>query len=510
MPATITKSFRIHNAQQFKEAFSESQDTKMYLFIGREKEWPNANTPPTPVDTVQYSEYDVYRNMFAAKKISQSDIQFVIPRINWESGTIYHEYQNKDSSLYANNFYVITDGFNVYKCIFNNQGAQSTVKPTATVTDTNFKTSDGYLWKYMYTVSGADQVKFVNDNFIPVKELLTDDGSAQFTVQTSAANGAIGTIDVGTIGSSYINNSSTFAGVTNSSVLVANTGANSTSGIYTGSTIFISAGRGAGQIREIVNYAGASRTLTVNTAFSVTPNTSSTYLITPKATVSGDGTGALAYTNVAANGSIANVTIVSSGLNYSKANTVITANVGSGATAQTYLAPYGGHGSAPLYELGGHNVMLNVRLSPTDVTNLANADFRTIGILKDPLLANGTIANTTTLNMTTRLTLTGKTGSFTEDERVSGGLSGASGRVVVFANTNATGTQGVLSLTEVEGTFTNTETITANQSGITADTAGITGNEITPFSGEILYIDNLVKVQRAIDQTEDIKLVIRF
>jgi hypothetical protein len=510
MPATITKSFRIHNAQQFKEAFSESNDTKMYLFIGREKEWPTANTPPTPVDTVQFSEYDSYRNMIAAKKISQSDVQFVIPRTNWASGTIYHEYQNKDSSLYANNFYVVTDGFNVYKCIFNNQGGTSTVKPTATVTDTIFKTADGYLWKYMYTISGADQVKFVDDNFIPVKELLTNDGSAQFTVQSSAANGAIGVIDVGSIGSAYINNSSTFASISNSTVLVANTGANSTDGIYTGSTIFISSGRGAGQLREIVNYVGTSRTLTVNNSFSVTPNTSSSYLISPKATISGDGSGALAYTNVAANGSIANVTIVSSGLNYSKANTVITANVGSGATAQTYLAPYGGHGSAALYELGGHNVMLNVRLGATDVVNLANADFRTIGLLKDPLLANGTIANSTTLNMTTRLTLTSKTGSFTEDERVLGGTSGASGRIVVFANTNATGTEGVLSLTEVEGAFTNTEVITANQSGITATTAGITGNEITPYTGEILYIENLVKVQRAIDQTEDVKLVIRF
>ena len=34
MPAIITKDFRIHNARQFQESFSESADT-YYLGIGR-------------------------------------------------------------------------------------------------------------------------------------------------------------------------------------------------------------------------------------------------------------------------------------------------------------------------------------------------------------------------------------------------------------------------------------------------------------------------------------------
>jgi len=510
MTSTVTKSFRIHNARQFKEAFSEQNDTKMYLFIAREKEWDTPSSPPAIGDSVQLTEYDAYRNMIAAKKIVEADVEFGIPRVNWESGTVYHEYQNKDTDLYANNFYVVNDSFDVYKCIFNNNGNASTVEPTAQLPDATFVTSDDYQWKFMYSISSAEQEKFVNDTFVPIKEVTTDDGSQQFSVQQAAANGAIGAIDVGTPGSGFKRNQSTFFSVANSTTFVANTTANATPGIFTDSFIFIKAGTGAGQVRRIINWAGATRTLTVNTAFSVVPDVNSTYLIGPAVTITGDGEGALGYADVNGDGGIANVTLISSGVNYSKANTVISANGGSGASAQTYLAPFGGHGSDPVKELGGHNIIINVRLDSEDFDNLANADFRTIGLLKDPLLANGSISNNNVLNMTTRLDLIGKSGSFAEDERILGATSGATGRVVVFANNDTNGTLGELSLVELEGTFTNTETITANNSGTTATINGITASETLDFSGEVLYLENLQKVQRAEDQTEDIKLVIRF
>ena len=53
MPGIVTKRFRIHNAEQFQEAFSEAVDTKMYLFIARINTWDNGDTEPTPVDTIR-------------------------------------------------------------------------------------------------------------------------------------------------------------------------------------------------------------------------------------------------------------------------------------------------------------------------------------------------------------------------------------------------------------------------------------------------------------------------
>ena len=69
MPGIVTKRFRIHNAEQFQEAFSEAVDTKMYLFIARVNTWDNGDTEPTPVDTIRESRFEPWRQMIAAKRV---------------------------------------------------------------------------------------------------------------------------------------------------------------------------------------------------------------------------------------------------------------------------------------------------------------------------------------------------------------------------------------------------------------------------------------------------------
>jgi acyl-CoA-binding protein len=67
MPGIVTRRFRIHNAEQFHEAFSETAATNMYIFISRVSAWDDDNNPPTPTDTIQNTEYDAWRRMIAAK-----------------------------------------------------------------------------------------------------------------------------------------------------------------------------------------------------------------------------------------------------------------------------------------------------------------------------------------------------------------------------------------------------------------------------------------------------------
>ena len=64
-------------------------------------------------------------------------------------------------------FYVITDEFNVYKCLDNNRGAQSTYKPVGTTVDPVIM-PDGYMWKYMYSIPIALRNKFLTDQYMPV------------------------------------------------------------------------------------------------------------------------------------------------------------------------------------------------------------------------------------------------------------------------------------------------------------------------------------------------------
>jgi hypothetical protein len=70
-------------------------------------------------------------------------------------------------------FYVMTEDFNVYKCLDNNNNGQSTIKPLGTSVNP-IETSDGYRWKYMYNVPINLRNKFLSDSQIPVISALTN------------------------------------------------------------------------------------------------------------------------------------------------------------------------------------------------------------------------------------------------------------------------------------------------------------------------------------------------
>ena len=521
MPGLVTRKFRQHNAEQFYEAFTEAALTRMYLFVSRVTAWPDDNDPPAPVDSIQHTEFDFWREMIAAKKLQTSDISYAAPRYNWSSGKVYREYDIANASLFSdpassNTFYVVSSSYNVYKCLFNNKGAASTVEPTGTSTST-LVTADGYRWKFLYTIGSGEALKFLSTNWIPVKTLSADDGSAQWDVQQAASNGAIEVADVYTGGSGYLTNTGTLVAVADGDTMTLAATANTTDNIYNGSALYITSGLGSGQVREITDYNGATKVVQLATIFGTTPNTSSTYLVAPYITFTGDGTGATAYANVTS-GAVNYINIISSGSNYSQANVVISANSshGTGASANAYITPPGGHGSDPISELAAHNVVLNVQLSGSESNTFPTTnDFRTLGLVKDPLLdVGGTAANGASYDQTTQLAVTSVSGSgaFTLDETVRGGTSGATGKLVSFANTNAANTAGTVRVIDSKsnGTFTTTETITGLTSGITATLGVVTYGSLKPYFGDIVYVENRAPVSRAADQIEDIKLVVKF
>ena len=90
-------------------------------------------------------------------------------------------------------FYVITDEFNVYKCLDNNNGAPSTFKPIGTTVDP-VTFPDGYMWKFLYNVPIALRNKFLTESYIPVVTALRN----QFY-----SNGAINTIRIDQLGTGY-------------------------------------------------------------------------------------------------------------------------------------------------------------------------------------------------------------------------------------------------------------------------------------------------------------------
>lgn len=525
MPALVTSHFRIHNAIQFFESFSESSPSIYYLFAGKSYAYTNDATPPTPVDSYDSTYYDFWRDIIGLKRIQVSDVTHCVPRYNWTANTAYTLYTSNNASLSGSQFYVMTNQDNVYKCIDNNRGANSTVKPSGVSTDI-ITTADKYRWKFLYTISAGEKNKFLTSSYIPVKSIYANDSSAQWVVQSAVSNGSIEHITITANGTGYLTTSNTFSSVTNSTVVVLKSNASATNDIYNGSTIMISSGLGSGftgSLRRIVNYVGASKTLTVNTAFAVTPNTSSTYVVSPRVTISGDsgsveGKRSIAWVSNTFGGQVRTIAVVSRGLNYSSANVVISANssYGSGATAIPVISPKGGHGSDPVNELFGKYIMMNVQLQGAESNTLpTNNDIRTIGIIRDPLLRNGSAANSSVIDQTHRINVNVKSGDFTNDEVISGGTSGAKGRFVYFANTNNARTVGTMKLIRLvtSGTgksFVAGETVTGATSGKTANVTSYTRPALKEFTGVIIYNENRVPITRATDQIEDIKVILNF
>lgn len=254
MPSAIANKFRIHNAQQFKEAFDEASNTTIYFYIGGPSAFSNDSSPPTPILTTANIEYTPWDDMVAMKRVQASEVSHVIPRYNWTANTVYVAYDDKTTILTTNQFYVINDDYDVFKCLDNNGGVQSSYKPTKPVGSVTspFTTSDGYLWKYMYHVTTGDALKFLTTSYMPVKYLESDDSSDQWDVQQAAVDGAIHRIKVTNGGTGY---------VSAPTVVISGdgTGANATAVLSGNSVSSITMNSiGSGYTRAVVSFSGGS------------------------------------------------------------------------------------------------------------------------------------------------------------------------------------------------------------------------------------------------------------
>ena len=366
MPAIITNKFRMNNAEQFEESFSEATPTVYYLGIGRAQAYgtltrPDGRTdyegtetaPITPGDSV-LNEFKNYDDLLAVKKITSSGVSFVIPRRNWTTGTVYdiyrHDYEeyvtgststrvtstSSATTLFDSTFYVKSSDSNVYKCLDNNGGAASTAEPSGTATSVT-TTGDGYKWKYMYTLSSSEQANFLSTDFMGV--------ATNSTVAAAAVDGALDIVKIKTAGSNYT---------------VSGGGA---SGTITAVPI---RGDGSGGVCSVTLTSGAISAVTVTTR----------------------GTG---YTS----GYIRNADIIAA---------TNAGGAGSGAELDVIIPPKGGHGFNAVEELGGFFVMLNTTLEGTESSNsgdfTAANDFRKITLIKDPKNAAGSAASAATLRAT--------------------------------------------------------------------------------------------------------------
>ncbi len=155
-----------------------SRRSNYFYFIGRVLSWPDPQSPPAPENTFT-NELNTRNEIINVKRIQSTDVSFMIPRIDWISGTIYDQYDGDyntsfpsstgATSLKSSRFYVLTSNFNVYKCLFNNNGSVSTFQPTGTEAFP-ITAADDYIWKYMYTIPLSLRNRFLTNTLMPVQK----------------------------------------------------------------------------------------------------------------------------------------------------------------------------------------------------------------------------------------------------------------------------------------------------------------------------------------------------
>ena len=463
MAAIITDKLKNLVVDLIKANDSDASN-RYYAAIGRSEAWNDSDVSPTPLRTK--SEENRFRNSMQSVKLI-SDVSLVIPRYNWSSGTFYSAYDDTQVGQPTNAYYVINANQQVYMVLRASVSATgtavaSTVEPTGNTTGTPFKTSDGYVWKFMYSISATDANKFQSANFIPVKSIpFTNINSSvaeveQKAVQDAAVHGQIIGYGIESAGAGY----------------------------------------------------GSAPTLTVQGNGS---NAAAT------ATISG---GQVVKVEVA-DSSDASLKIASFGSGYDYANVEVS---GGGTPSKPVkvrpiLANSGGLGHDATVDFKASAIMFNAKPTGTETLDFViGQDFRQVGLLKNPQVdsaghgGNGvsTAFTASTGRALKALNFSAVNTAFGEDKTILGVTSGAkafidkdSGNSVFYHQNDDTGFKSFQAGETVQETDGTGEGV--------LDSAGAfeTTFEVNPHTGELLYIDNRSAVTRSADQTEDIKIVIQ-
>lgn len=368
--------------------------SNMYLGIGDIIEWADPNNPDAPTSGSN-SESFVQNNMITLIKVTPTNVRLGLKINIWTANTVYSQFDgNKDPSEYTTPFYIV-NGYDIYKCIDNANGAPSTVKPSGNSLNL-IRLADKYVWKYMGSITSADSFTFQTTQYMPVVYKTSNDGSDQWSVQQAALSGSLSTF-----GQVYSNNvafttpSVSISGAGTGAIAafdlsgsnlihhiyINNPGTNYSSETY--AIVKESSALGSGASINLLVTAGA-----VSQSGAVTPGTgyANACLV-----IIGDGTGAAGSVTVAG-GQVTNVSIDSAGTGYTWAKAFIIPGL-SGAVSKAILAPLQGHGSNIVTELCANTLLMSFKIANDESSYITDINYRQISLFSSIQPDANSIAN---------------------------------------------------------------------------------------------------------------------
>ena len=517
MSAIITDQLRILNAKEFVASVASTSNS-YYTFVGL----PNATEvnsswdtdPPDPRDNFD-EENNYWDTMIALKKINESDAKQVVRKVTWQSGVTYDMYRHdikadnpsKPSnaiSLYDANYYVVNSDYRVYICLQNGtdpenpSGRASLDEPTFTDLEPREAgtSGDGYVWKYLNTISPSDIIKFDSTNFMPVPtnwETSTSNAAIRNNAATSGqlkivtiTNRGVG---LGTAGRTY----------TRVPIRGDGNGAEATVVINSNSkveSVTISSG-GSGYTYGTVDLAGGGApTGSTSPVFNV--------IIPPQGGHGADiyrelgARNALIYSRIEndtenpdfiTGNQISRIGIVQNPYAYNS-----TENLSIDKASSVYALKLTGVGYSSATFDSDAFITQTVGLGSTAVGRVVSYDPAT-GVLKywqDRSLAGFNTDGTQNTSPTYGFRLQ----RFTATPGSSGSINILGGSTTLAIQTSFTGVSTVI----------NNRTYYLGQSF----TQGVAQPEVEKYSGNIIYVDNRPSITRSTSQKEDIKVILQF
>lgn len=198
MPAIIRQTMSRNLARDLlNDASDPNNNQSYYIGIGKSDVFSETDQVIAPVDSV-LEEREFRNNLQSIKKIE--GVTFVAPRYNWSSGSVYSGTSDSLGTNTPHPFFVLNDAKEVYLCL--ETGTTETGETNVSTIEPNygalgvdhtqqFKTGDGYVWKFLFALTPENIYQHLSSNWIPVDlpepSLPTGDSIEDLQVQVKEA-----------------------------------------------------------------------------------------------------------------------------------------------------------------------------------------------------------------------------------------------------------------------------------------------------------------------------------
>ncbi len=517
------------------------------------------NSDTEKMNNSDYASKVFLEKTIFAKKVSSLDVKNMIYKMFWTSNTVYDYYDNTET-LTNKKYYVVSKpenesgDYHVFKCLYNNLSSASSDKPTYnnTLPLQNYilRTSDGYIWKYLYSITDQEYRNYSTNYLVPVLK------------NNDVSSAAVMGIDVILVennleNSGYEKNIGDITSVSNTNdnsgyrtINISSSDFNQIRGYYTGYSFYATAYNGTtSKLYEIADSGVINNQKFVSVKSYTNGDISTitynwTYVILPRVEIIGDGTGAIGISNVTSNGSIDKITMLETGNNYTRAiariveplfgfNTnpnSITCKLKPIISPSKKYASGGGHGYDPALELRSNKILFTTTLKTED--NLIIPDSNTysrVGLIKSPEFYNANL-NIDVFDNRIAVQVNSVSGLTINDEIFQ---PSTNFRAVVH-DINSISNNHIIYLTDFFGPHTeqtstfymsNLQQLNNNEALITADNTrieiltptienpsyiGVVYPNYKQGTGEALYLSEFDQIERTSELKEQFKIIIEF